>query len=132
MPIPDKMIVISSGIVSSVGILIVIPAFLLTCLGVVSGLSLGYILGEVYGPRVLDKLMKKKNTKHLLQSQKLIGRYEHNALVTSYFIPVVRHIVLYLVGMNKMSFKIYALYSYTIGFVWALVYFILGSYLESI
>ncbi len=71
--------------------------------------------------------MKKKNTKHLLQSQKLLGRYEHNALVTSYFIPVVRHIVLYLVGMNKMSFKIYALYSYTIGFVWALVYFILGS-----
>jgi len=26
-----------------------------------------------------------------------------------------------------MSFKVYALYSYTTGFVWTLVYFVLGS-----
>ncbi|MED1305260.1 alkaline phosphatase [[Bacillus thuringiensis] serovar konkukian] len=127
MPIPDEMIVMSGGFVSSVGILRVIPAFLLTYLGVVSGLSLGYILGKVFGTKVLDKLMKKKKAKYLLQSQKMIGRYGHYALVTSYFIPVVRHIIPYLVGMNNMSFKIYALYSYTTGFVWTLVYFILGS-----
>ncbi|WJE52256.1 DedA family protein [Bacillus cereus] len=127
MPIPDEMIVMSGGFVSSVGILSVIPAFLLTYLGVVSGLSLGYILGKVFGAKVLDKLMEKKKAKYLLQSQELINRYGHYALVTSYFIPVVRHIVPYLVGMNRMSFQTYALYSYTTGFVWTLLYFILGS-----
>ena len=60
MPIPDEMIVMSGGFVSSVGILSVIPAFLLTYLGVVSGLSLGYLLGKVFGTKVLDKLMKRK------------------------------------------------------------------------
>ncbi|WP_439740757.1 DedA family protein [Bacillus pseudomycoides] len=127
MPIPDEMIVMSGGFVSSVGILSVIPAFLLTYLGVVSGLSLGYILGKVFGDKVLDKLMKKKKAKYLLQSQEMIGKYGHYALVTSYFIPVVRHIVPYLVGMNRMSFKTYALYSYTTGFMWTLLYFMLGS-----
>ncbi len=127
MPIPDEMIVMSGGFVSSMGILSVIPAFLLTYLGVVSGLSLGYILGKVLGTKVIDKLMKKKKAKYLLQSKKMIGRYGQYALVTSYFIPVVRHIIPYLVGMNNMSFKIYAFYSYTTGFVWTLVYFILGS-----
>ncbi|PEY32470.1 alkaline phosphatase [Bacillus cereus] len=127
MPIPDEMIVMGGGFVSSVGILSVIPAFLLTYLGVVSGLSLGYILGKVFGAKVLDKLMEKKKAKYLLQSQELINRYGHYALVTSYFIPVVRHIVPYLVGMNRMSFQTYALYSYTTGFVWTLLYFILGS-----
>ncbi|PES22332.1 alkaline phosphatase, partial [Bacillus thuringiensis] len=29
--------------------------------------------------------------------------------------------------MNNMSFKTYAIYSYVIGFVWTLVYFVLGS-----
>lgn len=127
MPVPDEMIVMSGGFVSSLGILSVIPAFLLTYLGVVSGLSLGYILGKIFGVKVLDKLMKKKKAKYLLQSQELINRYGHYALVTSYFIPVVRHIVPYLVGMNRMSFQTYVLYSYTTGFVWTLLYFILGS-----
>ncbi|PES82923.1 alkaline phosphatase [Bacillus cereus] len=127
MPIPDEMIVMSGGFVSSLGILNVIPAFVLTYLGVVSGLSLGYILGEIFGTKVLDKLMKKKKAKYLLKSQQMVEKYGHYALVTSYFIPVVRHIVPYLVGMNNMSFKMYALYSYTTGFVWTLVYFVLGS-----
>lgn len=127
MPIPDEMIVMSGGFVSSLGILNVIRAFLLTYLGVVSGLSLGYILGKIFGTKVLDKLMKKKKAKYLLKSQQMVEKYGHYALVTSYFIPVVRHIVPYLVGMNNMSFKVYALYSYTTGFVWTLVYFVLGS-----
>ncbi|MGE6595100.1 DedA family protein [Bacillus proteolyticus] len=127
MPIPDEMIVMSGGFVSSLGILSVIPAFLLTYLGVVSGLSLGYILGKIFGTKVLDKLMKKKKAKYVVKSQEMVEKYGHYALVTSYFIPVVRHIVPYLVGMNNMSFKVYALYSYTTGFVWTLVYFVLGS-----
>lgn len=60
MPIPDETIVMSGGFVSSLGILNVIPAFLLTYLGVVSGLSLGFILGKIFGTKVLDKLMKRK------------------------------------------------------------------------
>ncbi|MEC1968240.1 DedA family protein [Bacillus cereus] len=127
MPIPDEMIVMSGGFVSSVGILSVVPTFLLTYLGVVSGLSLGYILGKIFGTKVLDKLMKKKKAKYVVKSQEMVEKYGHYALVTSYFIPVVRHVVPYLVGMNNMSFKTYALYSYTTGFVWTLVYFVLGA-----
>ncbi|MEY8348905.1 DedA family protein [Bacillus cereus] len=127
MPVPDEMIVMSGGFVSSLGILSAIPAFLLTYLGVVSGLSLGYILGRILGAKALDKLMKKTKMKHLLQSKEMISKYGHYALVISYFIPVVRHIVPYLVGMNHMRFQTYALYSYTTGFVWTLLYFLLGS-----
>ncbi|PGE92557.1 alkaline phosphatase [Bacillus toyonensis] len=127
MPIPDEMIVMSGGFVSSLGILSVIPAFLLTYLGVVSGLSLGYILGKIFGTKVLHKLMKKKKAKYFIKSQEMVEAYGHYALITSYFIPVVRHIVPYLVGMNNISFKTYVLYSYTTGFVWTLVYFVLGS-----
>ncbi len=99
----------------------------MTYLGVVSGLSLGYILGKIFGTKVLHKLMKKKKAKYFIKSQEMVEAYGHYALITSYFIPVVRHIVPYLVGMNNMSFKTYVLYSYTTGFVWTLVYFVLGS-----
>lgn len=126
MPVPDEMVVMSGGFVSSMGILKPIPAFMLTYLGVVSGLSLGYILGKMFGSKILDRIMKKKKMKYLLKSQELLNRYGRYALVTSYFIPVVRHIVPYLVGINNMPFKTYAKYSYVTGFVWTLLYFIIG------
>ncbi len=125
LPIPDEMIVMSGGFVSSINLLNEIPAFLLTYLGVISGLSIGYILGLVLGSRAVDKLLKNK-VKYLHQSQKIITRYGPFALVVGYFIPVVRHVLPYLVGMNRMPFKTYALFSYTTGFVWTLLYFILG------
>ncbi|WDU80829.1 MULTISPECIES: DedA family protein [Lysinibacillus] len=126
MPLPDEMIVMSGGFLSSLGKLVIWKSFLLTYLGVVSGLSLGFILGKLFGHRVLDKLVKKKKAKYLSKSKELLDQYGRFALVLSYFIPIVRHILPYLVGMNNMPFKTYALFSYTTGFIWTLIYFTLG------
>lgn len=128
MPLPDELIVMSGGFMSSLEKMSVLKAFVITYLGAVSGLSLGFILGKVFGHKILDKLVKKNKAKYLLKSKELIDRYGHFALVISYFIPIVRHILPYLVGMNNMSFKKYALYYYSAGFVWTLIYFTLGLF----
>ncbi|MFF2794190.1 DedA family protein [Lysinibacillus xylanilyticus] len=128
MPLPDEMIVMSGGFMSSLDKMSVLKAFVITYLGAVSGLSLGFILGKVFGHKILDKLVKKKKAKYLLKSKELLDRYGHFALVISYFIPIVRHILPYLVGMSNMPFKKYALYYYTAGFVWTLIYFTLGLF----
>ncbi len=116
------------GFVSSLDVLHPIPAFMATYLGVVSGLSLGFLLGKLFGSKILDRIMKKKKLKYLKTSQDIIMKYGNYALVISYFLPVVRHVVPYIVGTNGMSFKTYALYSYTTGFVWTLLYFVLGLF----
>jgi membrane protein DedA with SNARE-associated domain len=105
MPIPDEVVVMTGGAVVKTGLLHSIPAFIITYLGVISGLSLGYMLGRLFGSPVLDKLRRKKN--------------------------VVRHIVPYLVGINKMSFRRYMLYSYTAGLAWTSVFFVAGQYAGS-
>ncbi|WP_072329075.1 MULTISPECIES: DedA family protein [unclassified Paenibacillus] len=129
MPIPDEVIVMTGGAVTSAGLLHAVPAFLLTYLGVISGLSLGYVLGRYIGAPVLGKLQRKKNmTKYLRISEQLIEKHGNAALSFSYFLPVVRHVVPYLVGINKMSFWRYAGYSYTTGFVWTLIFFVLGRF----
>ncbi|HZG15556.1 MAG TPA: DedA family protein [Candidatus Bathyarchaeia archaeon] len=130
MPIPDEVIVMTGGMVASFQILRPIPAFLVTYLGVVSGLSLGYVLGRVVGVSVLDRLAKKaKMQLYIAKSQDLLQRYGNQALIISYFLPVVRHVVPYLVGISNMSFRRYALYSYTTGFIWTLGFFIAGHLL---
>ena len=127
-PIPDEIVAMGGGFVSTLGVLQPIPAFLATYLGVVSGLSLGYVLGKLFGSKILKKIMGKKKLKYITRSQVMISKYGNYALIISYFFPVVRHVVPYIVGINGMSFKTYALYSYTTGFVWTLLYFMLGKF----
>lgn len=129
MPIPDEVIVMTGGAVAASGILQTVPAFILTYLGVISGLSLGYVIGRYVGTPALSKLRRKKKMGYYIGvSERLINKYDSMSLVISYFFPVVRHVVPYLVGMNKMPFWRYGLISYSIGFVWTLAFFALGGF----
>ena len=127
LPIPDEVIVMTGGAVTSMGILHPLPAFLIVYLGVVSGLSLGYVLGRSLGTPILDRLRrKKKMDKYITFSENLVHKYGNFTICISYLLPIVRHIVPYIVGINKMSFKRYALFSYSTGLIWTLIFFLLG------
>jgi membrane-associated protein len=129
MPIPDEVIVMTGGLVASVGLLDLVPAFFVTYLGVVTGLTIGYVLGRVMGEAALQRLSKRKKIeKYIKKSYELIDRYGSYSLCISYFFPVVRHIVPYLVGIGRMSFGRYVLFSYSTGFVWTLLFFTVGRF----
>ncbi|WDM23332.1 DedA family protein [Paenibacillus polymyxa] len=127
LPIPDEVIVMTGGAVTSMGILHPLPAFLIVYLGIISGLSLGYVLGRTVGTPILERLRrKKKMDKYITFSEKLIHKYGNLTICISYLLPIVRHIIPYIVGINKMSFKRYALFSYSTGLIWTLIFFLLG------
>ncbi|WP_103109842.1 DedA family protein [Brevibacillus reuszeri] len=130
MPIPDEVIVLSAGVLTSMNILEILPAFIATYLGVVSGLSLGYVLGRMLGAPALNWIGRKKGMgKYVQQAQSLLEKYGSYALCISYFLPVVRHVVPYLVGIGKMTFRRYAAFSYTTGLVWTLILFFAGHFM---
>jgi membrane protein DedA with SNARE-associated domain len=55
-------------------------------------------------------------------------KYGSFALCITYFFPVLRHVMPYVAGLNKMSYGRYALFSYTTGLVWTIAFFTLGRY----
>ncbi|WP_179031920.1 DedA family protein [Paenibacillus kribbensis] len=129
LPIPDEVVVMTGGAVTSMGILHPLPAFVMVYLGVISGLSLGYVLGRMLGISVLDRLrQKKKMDKYITFSENLVHKYGNFTICISYLLPIVRHIIPYIVGINKISFKRYALFSYSTGLVWTLIFFLLGRF----
>ncbi|TKH44304.1 alkaline phosphatase [Paenibacillus terrae] len=129
LPIPDEVIVMTGGAVTSMGILQPLLAFFIVYLGVISGLSLGYVLGRFLGTTVLDRLRrKKKMDKYITFSENLVHKYGNFTICISYFLPIVRHIIPYIVGINKMSFRRYALFSYSTGLIWTLIFFLLGHF----
>ncbi len=129
MPIPDEAVVMTGGMIVAFGLLEPFPALLVTYLGVISGLTLGYVLGRLIGEPILQFLIRKINKQeYISRSYKLLVSYGSYTLCISYFFPVVRHVVPYLVGVGKMPFREYALFSYTTGFVWTLLFFSLGYF----
>ena len=128
MPIPDEVIVMFAGAITSDGLLLTVPAFLLTYAGVISGLSLGYFIGKFVGSPAIEKLRKKKRfQKPLERSEELINKYGSYALCFSYFLPLIRHIIPYMVGMAKMPFSRYAIFSYSAGLLWTIFFFATGK-----
>lgn len=137
MPIPDEVIVMTGGLVVSLGMLKTVPAFIVTYLGVVSGLMIGYCLGRFMGEPALKWLnRRKKLDKYLEKAYILVNKYGSFSLCISYFFPIVRHIVPYIVGIGRMSFARYSLFSFSAGFVWTLLFFtigrLFGNHVESI
>ena len=129
MPIPDEVVVMTGGAAVGSELLHPVPAFLLTYLGVISGLSIGYFVGRFAGSPALEWLKRKRNfEKYVVRSEEWFRRYGDFALVMSYFFPVVRHVIPYIAGMNRMTFPRYCLISFTTGFVWTTVYFVLGRF----
>jgi membrane protein DedA with SNARE-associated domain len=131
-PIPDEVIVMTGGAVAAHGFLHPIPAFAVTYLGVVSGLSIGYVIGRYAGTPVLDRIRrKKKMSKYMDISERLIQKYGAFALFFSYFFPIVRHVLPYIAGASRMPYGKYALYSYTTGLIWTAIFFMAGQTLGS-
>lgn len=125
LPIPDEVVVMTGGAVTSMEILHPLPAFLLVYLGVISGLSSGYVLGRMIGVPVLDRLRrKKKMDKYIAFSEHLVHKYGNFTICISYLLPIVP----YMIGINKISFKRYALFSYSTGLIWTLIFFLLGRF----
>jgi membrane-associated protein len=127
LPVPDELVVATGGFLASVQILNPMYSFLSGYLGVMSGLTIGFLLGKWFGKPILQWLSKKKKMKRMItRSTELIRKYGTFSLCISYLFPVVRHIVPYLVAMGGMKFRRYALVSYSIGLVWTIAFYLIG------
>lgn len=126
-PMPNEAIVMTSGAVTSTGLLLPVPAFVMTYLGVCSGLTFGYTIGRIFGLPLLNKLKKLRGFERGLErTERLIDKYGRYALLFGYFIPVVRHVMPYVVSSNRMSYLKFAPFAYAGGLLWTSVYFLAG------
>jgi membrane-associated protein len=129
IPVPNEVIVMTSGFLIAQGIFSVIPGFLITYFGVVMSLTTLYILGRYcFHPIRSILLCKPKFKKHIDSASRLIERYGPLALMIGYCFPGVRHFVPFIIGSNQMSYRMFATYAYGTVAAWTTVYFLLGYY----
>ncbi|WP_236013608.1 DedA family protein [Paenibacillus glycanilyticus] len=129
LPVPNEVVVMTGGAFVASGLLSPVPAYLMVFLGICSAMSFNYSIGRFAGSKVFDWFMRKKNMdKFIHQAQNMSEKYGGFALSIGLVLPVLRHVMPFVGGTNKMTFRRFALFAYPSAFVWTLIYFILGTF----
>lgn len=127
IPVPNEFIVMTIGFLSFEKVLHPVMAFIVTYLGIISALTTCYVLGRFVGRPFLHFFEKRKRfSKKIDSSFRLIERYHAFSLSLSYFLPGFRNFVPFLYGVSRYSFKSFMLFSYGGAFVWVAIMFSIG------
>lgn len=125
-PVPDEVLVMSTGLAGATGVIEPLPAFLIDYAALTLALTLTYLLGRYLHYAVVK--YRPPRGQDVQKARQMIDKYGSSALIFSYFVPFVRHLVPYIAGVNGMSFGRFARYSYTAGLLWTVLYYFCGSF----
>jgi membrane-associated protein len=106
---------------------------LVLAVGAVAGNALGYLVGDLAGPRLFhreDSRLFKKS--HVDKTRAFFEKYGNRAIVLARFVPVVRTFITAMAGVGTMGFRRFLLYSSIGGVLWAAGVTALGYYLGTV
>ena len=129
LPVPNEVVAMTGGALAASGILSPAPSFIMTFLGVCSGSTVGFMLSRFTASKLLNRVGEKSKIRQFLDvSERLTRLYGNYAICISAFLPILRNVTPYAVGMKGMPYRRFAIYSYTASLVWTTGYFSLGMF----
>jgi membrane protein DedA with SNARE-associated domain len=128
LPIPDETLMAFVGFLVFEGKLNHALAIIVAFIGTSCGITVGYFIGRLSDRLLLKKYSEKIriNPKHIQDAERFYKRYGRIALLIGYFIPGVRHLTAILAGISHMPYRTFALFAYTGGFLWTVVFIHMG------
>ena len=131
MPLPDETIMVFLGYLVHAGSLQYGPTLISAIIGSLTGITLSYMIGRNIGLPIIDRFGSRIGITQakMEQVEKWFNRFGKFALPIGYFVPGVRHVMAYFSGISRLSFRDFALYAYTGGAFWVILFVSLGWFL---
>ncbi|MBI4644797.1 MAG: DedA family protein [Deltaproteobacteria bacterium] len=131
LPIPDEVVLAFAGYMVFKGFFHPLPTVLTALLGTFCGITVSYSLGRSLGFYFLQKYGHNLHIslERLARVQSWFHRVGKWAIFFGYFIMGVRHLTALTAGASRVRFRVFALFAYSGGFLWALSYICLGYFL---
>lgn len=129
LPIPNEVLVMAGGIISTTANFHPMLTFIIIYITVILNSTILYIIGRTWGNAIVRKLEKyKKINENIQGASTYIKRYGAYAVALCYGLPIMRHLIPFLMGTYRYSFLNFARYSYIAAFIWTLTLFLIGRY----
>lgn len=130
LPVPDETMLAFAGYLVYQRILLPVPTIAAALLGSLSGITISYVLGRTAGLGLLRKYGQFMHVTpaHVDRAHHWFERIGRWTLLIGYFIPGVRHLVAFVAGASRLRYPVFALFAYTGGMFWALIFISVGFF----
>jgi membrane protein DedA with SNARE-associated domain len=128
LPVPDETLLVFSGYLISKGRLHPAWTFLAGLCGSVTGISVSYLIGRVFGYGFVERYGKyvHLSPQRIEHVNHWFHRIGHWLLTVGYYIPGVRHFTALVAGMSKLEYRIFAAFAYPGAAIWVASFLTLG------
>jgi membrane protein DedA with SNARE-associated domain len=131
LPIPDETLLIFSGYLAFKGDLHIVPTVASAFLGSMCGITISYVLGRSVGNYLITQYghIVHITPQKMDQVHDWFNRAGRWGLTFGYFLPGIRHLTAFTAGTSKLRLSVFALFTYTGGFIWSATFISLGYFM---
>ena len=130
LPIPDETLLVFSGYLIFTRTLNPIATFTMAFLGSATGITVSYLLGRVYGLKLVHKYGRYFHftEERFLKVHNWFERAGRWSLFFGYYIAGVRHFTAMVAGASALEYPVFAAFAYSGAFTWVLVFLSIGYF----
>ena len=123
--LPGDSLIFAAGAFAASSDLNLVILFLIIIGAAIIGDTVNYEIGKHLGRKIINngKLIKKEN---LDKADALIQKYGSAAVLIARFMPIVRTIVPFVVGMGKLDYKKFITFNAIGGVIWGTLFIMIG------
>ncbi|MCB8920000.1 MAG: VTT domain-containing protein [Ardenticatenaceae bacterium] len=125
VPAPGETILLIAAAASATGTGQIAWVVLAAATGAIIGDNIAFTLGQRYGRSLLTHVPF-INEEKLAHSEVFFHKHGSKTVIIARFIPVVRSVVAYIAGINKMRHRTFTIYNLIGGLLWATIIGSLG------
>ena len=131
--LPGDSLIFAAGTFAGIGELNLFGLFILLICAAVLGDTVNYEIGKHFGRKILNNkkftIVKKEN---LDKADALISKYGALAVFIARFMPIIRTIVPFVVGMGNLNYKKFITFNALGGVIWVTLFLCLGFFFGNI
>ncbi|PIS22454.1 hypothetical protein COT50_01880 [candidate division WWE3 bacterium CG08_land_8_20_14_0_20_41_10] len=130
--LPGDSLLFAAGAFSALGSFNIVALLLVLWLAAFLGDTANYWIGHFFGQKLVNNPKIPINQEHIDKTQKFYAKYGGKAIFLARFIPVIRTMAPFVVGIGKMDYKKFVFYNITGGLVWVFGFTLAGRFFGNI
>lgn len=127
--LPGDSLIFAVGAFAATGKLNIFVLYFVLIVAAIVGDSVNYLIGKRFGRKILEyKKIKLVKEEHLHKADEFISKHGSKATLLARFIPIIRTIVPFVIGMGKLEYKKFLKANIIGGVLWVTLFLGLGYF----
>ena len=124
--LPGDSLIFASGAFAAIGQINFWLLLILITFAAILGDTVNYEIGKHFGKKILNNKFKLIKQENIQKAEKLINKYGGKAVLIARFMPIIRTIVPFVVGIGNLNYPQFIKFNAIGGIIWVTLFLTIG------